>query len=160
MFILIGGLSIPQATIYASKVTTIDKELQGFLENVDDIQKQFSSLLVSAYTNNIEKRSNSDTLKTLEFAKTGINQLSNALQQYPSTSSLDKLQKAKLQSLIASVDLLKYMNDTLIDYIKTKDPYDQLQLLKVYFKLDTLLSQFIIDFKYVDVTSPTIPFSN
>ena len=101
----------------------------GFLENVDDLQKQFSSLLVSAYTNNIEKRSNSDTLKTLEFAKTGINQLSNALQQYPSTSSLDKLQKEKIQSLIASVDLLQYINYTLIDSFITTDPHYQSLLL-------------------------------
>lgn len=70
------------------------------------------------------------------------------------SSKLGPVQSAKLQVLITSANILKYMDNALIDYIHAEGTVEQLQLLKVYFKLDTVISQFIIDYEYFGSNPP------
>ena len=124
---------------------------------VKTIQKQLNSIVEMAYEDKLENRSSDAALRMLDLAKNEVNGLLKKLGEYQEWIKLDSLQEARLQSLIISANLLNYMDDALVDYINANGAYEQLRILKVYFKLDAVLTQFNIDYDYFDMNFSEIP---
>ncbi|MDA3732165.1 hypothetical protein PBV87_11790 [Niameybacter massiliensis] len=153
LIVMMTIVCLTTSTLSAAMTSSdIDQNLTKIQEDLKNVQKQLASVLEVIYRNKLENKSSNDSEKILNYTHSELKKEINDL-NYLETGKLNSVQSAKLQVLIASANILDYMVTALIDYVQAEESIEQLQLLKVYFKLDTVISQFMIDYDYFKATS-------
>lgn len=133
----------------ATNTTSPDEAITSVYNIIQNTQKQLNAINERVYINNIEGKSNNADIQLLNFVSSEIDQIISSLSEYQNSVSLNTYQLVRLQTLITSANIVKVMQNTLLDYATSTVPIDQLQILKIYLRLDSVLTQLLIDFKYL-----------
>lgn len=151
---LIFSLLFPYTNTYATSNhnsfnTSITEEEVALLDVVKNIKSEMALAAQSAYANKLNGKSTDSQAKILETVATQINLLTNALQPYQNQENLSLKESNILLTFFNVINFLKFMQQDLTKYLAATDDYIGYELLVAYIKADSLLSQILIDYQYI-----------
>lgn len=132
-------------TIYGSNVIDTDLDFKKEYQELRDIQIQLSSNIEKIYDNKINNRSNEKSKKLLDYGIRQIDSMISRLKQEEESIKSDKKASTKIQMLMSADNILKYMAESIKDYIGAEGSVEQLQLLKDYYQLEGVLGRLLND---------------
>lgn len=142
--ICIGSLSL---TLFASSTSTIDMQLTSSISDLKDIENQVVNSAKTIYINKLNNKANDANQSSLDLYSQKVTQIRSNLAQLNNDTTLNKAQKTKTSTLIATASYMLFLIENLGDYIHSTDPMEQFDLLSTHFQVLSLITQI---FSYVE----------
>ncbi|MGL4344022.1 MAG: hypothetical protein ACRCTE_02415 [Cellulosilyticaceae bacterium] len=130
-------------TIQATDVS-LKKDLDKVISEINNIRKQFMAISESGYINHVEGKSNGENVDLVKVYLDQVPNIRKTLLEYQD-KDLDKFEKRKTRTLLATVLYLEDMGQNLIDYLSSNTLKDQYDYFSIHIQLDEFIVGILAD---------------
>lgn len=127
--------------VMGSNQVPIDEVINSSYKSLENIQKQFQSILKTAYVNEPNTASTGEYIKELNVFLKQINQIIEELTSWKDTPNISSEQDTQLQALLAISHYLTYIHNKTYKFLISQDRSEKFNLLNDIFVTNAFIDQ-------------------